>query len=339
MALPGKPGPEDEGEGRRPARRRRGSRRTAPPACPRPAHRPARRRSRRRRRPRSTDQSARTSPTSLPSASRKTSDEQRVGEGAVDEGVGDEAASGSPSAPAGSRSSSRTAARRSRSARCAASRQPVASRAADQPASAAVNISSIPKIASASSDHDQRQRVERRGVVVVFVGLGQQRLHAGFLDGSRPAWVSEPGREIQTEIRHVRRRQFTPRVFSGIKPSGGLTLGNYLGAIKRWVRHAGRRTSRRSTASSTCTRSPSGRTRPSCTALDPRGRRRDARLGHRPGEVGPVQPVPGAGPCRARLDLQLRRAAGLDEPDDPVQGQGRQERREGLARASMPIRR
>ncbi|NIY71183.1 tryptophan--tRNA ligase [Marivivens donghaensis] len=28
---------------------------------------------------------------------------------------------------------------------------------------------------------------------------------------------------------------FTPRVFSGIKPSGGLTLGNYLGAIKRFV--------------------------------------------------------------------------------------------------------
>ena len=27
---------------------------------------------------------------------------------------------------------------------------------------------------------------------------------------------------------------FTPRVFSGIKPSGGLTLGNYLGAIKRF---------------------------------------------------------------------------------------------------------
>ncbi len=29
--------------------------------------------------------------------------------------------------------------------------------------------------------------------------------------------------------------QFTPRVFSGIKPSGDLTLGNYLGAIKRFV--------------------------------------------------------------------------------------------------------
>ncbi len=27
----------------------------------------------------------------------------------------------------------------------------------------------------------------------------------------------------------------TPRVFSGVKPSGDLTLGNYLGAIKRWV--------------------------------------------------------------------------------------------------------
>ncbi|RVT87113.1 tryptophan--tRNA ligase [Rhodobacteraceae bacterium CCMM004] len=28
---------------------------------------------------------------------------------------------------------------------------------------------------------------------------------------------------------------FTPRVFSGIQPSGGLTLGNYLGAVKRFV--------------------------------------------------------------------------------------------------------
>ena len=29
--------------------------------------------------------------------------------------------------------------------------------------------------------------------------------------------------------------EFTPRVFSGIQPSGGLTLGNYLGAMKRFV--------------------------------------------------------------------------------------------------------
>ena len=29
--------------------------------------------------------------------------------------------------------------------------------------------------------------------------------------------------------------QFTPRVFSGIQPSGNLTLGNYLGAVRRFV--------------------------------------------------------------------------------------------------------
>lgn len=36
--------------------------------------------------------------------------------------------------------------------------------------------------------------------------------------------------------------RFTPRVFSGIKPSGGLTLGNYLGAIKRFVQTQDART-------------------------------------------------------------------------------------------------
>jgi tryptophanyl-tRNA synthetase len=29
--------------------------------------------------------------------------------------------------------------------------------------------------------------------------------------------------------------EFQPRVFSGIQPSGNLTLGNYLGALRRWV--------------------------------------------------------------------------------------------------------
>ena len=28
---------------------------------------------------------------------------------------------------------------------------------------------------------------------------------------------------------------FQPRVFSGIQPTGNLTLGNYLGAVKRFV--------------------------------------------------------------------------------------------------------
>ena len=32
---------------------------------------------------------------------------------------------------------------------------------------------------------------------------------------------------------------FTPRVFSGIQPSGGLTLGNYLGALKRFAGYQG----------------------------------------------------------------------------------------------------
>ena len=30
--------------------------------------------------------------------------------------------------------------------------------------------------------------------------------------------------------------KFQPRVFSGIQPSGNLTLGNYLGALRRWVK-------------------------------------------------------------------------------------------------------
>ena len=38
--------------------------------------------------------------------------------------------------------------------------------------------------------------------------------------------MSEPVQTPQT---------FTPRIFSGIQPSGGLTLGNYLGALKRFV--------------------------------------------------------------------------------------------------------
>ena len=58
--------------------------------------------------------------------------------------------------------------------------------------------------------------------------------------------------------------QFKERVFSGVQPTGNLHLGNYLGAIKRFVDAAGRATTA-SIASSTCTRSPCRRTRPSCT--------------------------------------------------------------------------
>ena len=30
-------------------------------------------------------------------------------------------------------------------------------------------------------------------------------------------------------------RKYTPRILSGIQPTGELTLGNYLGAIRNWV--------------------------------------------------------------------------------------------------------
>ncbi len=29
--------------------------------------------------------------------------------------------------------------------------------------------------------------------------------------------------------------EFQPRVFSGVQPTGNLHLGNYLGAVSRWV--------------------------------------------------------------------------------------------------------
>jgi tryptophanyl-tRNA synthetase len=41
--------------------------------------------------------------------------------------------------------------------------------------------------------------------------------------------MSSPVSAVQTP------KAFQPRIFSGIQPSGGLTLGNYLGALKRFV--------------------------------------------------------------------------------------------------------
>ena len=46
----------------------------------------------------------------------------------------------------------------------------------------------------------------------------------------KPSWNINPDPE-----KKMTDTKFTPRAFSGIKPSGGLTLGNYLGAIKRFV--------------------------------------------------------------------------------------------------------
>ncbi|MES2813518.1 MAG: tryptophan--tRNA ligase, partial [Pseudomonadota bacterium] len=41
--------------------------------------------------------------------------------------------------------------------------------------------------------------------------------------------MSSPASAVQTPT------SFKPRIFSGIQPSGGITLGNYLGALKRFV--------------------------------------------------------------------------------------------------------
>ena len=49
------------------------------------------------------------------------------------------------------------------------------------------------------------------------------------------AWVVEDGTEIQTETQQMSDAGHTPRVFSGIQPSGDLHLGNYLGALKRFA--------------------------------------------------------------------------------------------------------
>ena len=55
------------------------------------------------------------------------------------------------------------------------------------------------------------------------------------------------------------------RIFSGIQPTGRKHLGNYIGAIRQYVEGQDRG-DRRSTASSTCTRSRSPTTRPSCAS-------------------------------------------------------------------------
>ncbi len=61
---------------------------------------------------------------------------------------------------------------------------------------------------------------------------------------------------------------FTELVFSGVQPTGNLHLGNYLGAIVKFVALQQRYSA--SIASSTCTRSRCGRTRPSSGATPAR---------------------------------------------------------------------
>ena len=125
---------------------------------------------------------------------------------------------------------------------------------------------------------------------------------------------------------------FQERVFSGVQPTGNLHLGNYLGAIKRFVELQDRydciycvvdlhaitvwqdpgRAARTRSARSTAAFIACG--------IDPE-------------EAHRVQPEPGGRARRARLGVQLRRPARLAQPHDPVQGEGRQGPRERLGRA------
>ena len=130
--------------------------------------------------------------------------------------------------------------------------------------------------------------------------------------------------------------KFTPRVFSGIQPSGGLTLGNYLGAIKRFV-------SMQDEDFETvyCMVDLHAIT----VWQDPADLRHNTRelaagfiaSGISPGKIHPDQPVPSARTCATGLDFQLCRPHGLDGPHDPVQGQGRQEHRKGVSRPVSAI--
>ena len=124
---------------------------------------------------------------------------------------------------------------------------------------------------------------------------------------------------------------FKQLVFSGVQPTGNLHLGNYLGAIVKFVELQ---------ASYDCIycvvdmhaitvwQDPAELTKATreVTAAFIACR-------HRSQEAHRLQPEPGRRARRARLGVQLRGAAGLAQPHDPVQGEGRQGSRERLGRA------
>ena len=101
--------------------------------------------------------------------------------------------------------------------------------------------------------------------------------------------------------------KFTPRVFSGIQPSGNLTLGNYLGALRRWVEMQDTHPTIYCVVdlhAITVWQEPEA-----LSEGDPRGGGGLHGLRARSGALDPLQPEPGAGPRPARVDLQLRRPA------------------------------
>ena len=126
-------------------------------------------------------------------------------------------------------------------------------------------------------------------------------------------------------------RPFKEKVFSGVQPTGNLHLGNYLGAIVKFVEL--QKTPRLHLLRGRPARHHGVAGPAGADQGDPRGDRGLHRLRHRSEEAHRVQPEPGRRARRARLGVQLRGAARLAQPHDPVQGEGRQGPRERLGRA------
>ena len=126
------------------------------------------------------------------------------------------------------------------------------------------------------------------------------------------------------------------RIFSGIQPTSGIHLGNYLGAIRHWVRLQS------AYECIYCLVDQHALT----TLHDPsemRANTREAAAALIAAGVDPQRSilfVQSNVPAHAQLAwvLELRQPAGLAQPDDPVQGEGRQGPRERAGRPATPIR-
>ena len=130
---------------------------------------------------------------------------------------------------------------------------------------------------------------------------------------------------------------FKERVFSGVQPTGNLHLGNYLGAIVKFVALQERYDCIYCVVDLHAITHGAIRGR-AARAQYARGDGRLSRRGIDPKQHIVFNQSQVARACRARLDLQLRGADGLARPHDAVQGEGRQGSRERLGRPVTPIR-